>query len=92
MKRKLTRKIEWNGKMVTVDFEYWPGIPESYTQPGDAADFNLLSIVDDAGKNVDIPVISDDGGNGDWEKLTNVLLDGILTYEAMSMIAIEPWD
>ena len=92
MKFTLTRKIKFWDKTITVDFQYWPATHDTRHQPGDPAEINILSIKDKDDNSILVPSIEDDGGNGDAEKISAILLDEMDTEEAMSTIAIEPWD
>lgn len=93
MKYTWTRQIEFEGKNLSINFEYWPATWDTRLQPGDPAEINLLTITDADGKNVPVPEIKDDGGNGDAEKLHELLLNAITEEEvAMETVAVEPWD
>lgn len=75
MKYTWIRQIEYNSKPVDVKFEYWPSTPDSRTQPGDPSEINILSITDLDGKNISVPDVEDDGGDGTNEKLVELLFD-----------------
>lgn len=77
MKKILKRRVAFEGEIFDVKFEYWPATWDTRTQPGDPAEINILSITDLNGGDVAIPVIEDDGGDGKYEKLTQVLFDCI---------------
>ena len=93
MKRTLTRNIEFNGNPILVNFEYWPPYSATLVQPEEGPEINILSISNNDGKSIDVPLISDDGGNGDYEKIVNILLDDVSDeQEAMCRISVEEWD
>lgn len=93
MKYTWTRQIEFEGKNLSINFEYWPATWDTRTQPGDSAEINLLTITDADGKNVPVPEIEDDGGNGDAEKIHALLFQTLAEENAaMETVAVEPWD
>ena len=79
MKRNLIRTIEFNGQFSIVYFEYWPAYPATQTQPEEKEEINIVSIWSRA-TFIDVPLTEDDGGNGDYEKITNILL-GLIAEE-----------
>ena len=76
MKRTLVKTIEFNDNPypLIVHFEYWPAYPATQTQPEEKEEINILNMWDNTGS-VIVPLTEDDGGNGDYEKITNILLD-----------------
>lgn len=78
MKRTFTRWAMFDGRMLTFQFEYWPPYPATRYQPEEAAEINIISIHDDAGNSIIVPDNIDDGGNGTFEKMVDVLLDIIV--------------
>lgn len=94
MKRTLERRTMFEGRMLNFKFEYWPSYPATREQPEEAAEINILTITDLDGNNVPVPDCKDDGGEGEAEKMWEVLLD-ILTNEndySEQTLAVEPWD
>lgn len=94
MKRRLNRRVPFEDKVLDFDFEYWPAYPDTRLQPGEPAEINILTIRDVNGNNMEIPLIEDDGGNGTYEKMMNLLLEVLNTENniAETTVAIEPWD
>lgn len=93
MKHKMTRKVLFEGKQLTFDIEYWPSYPATQQQPEEPAEINILTITDMDGNVVQVPDCQDDGGDGTWEKMVEVLLTDIVDENAaMATIAVEEWD
>lgn len=93
MKHTLTRKVKVDNTELVIEFQHWPATYDTRTQPGDSAEVNVLTIKDIAGNPLTVPDYEDDGGNGEYEKICKILLDELADEEdAMSTIAIEPWD
>jgi hypothetical protein len=89
MKRTLIRRWEYKGNFYNFTFEYWPYLPATRTQPEEAAEINILKIGSDS---VKIEFVE-----GEYENVCNFLLDQLgkedaELEEAMSTIAVEPWD
>jgi hypothetical protein len=94
MKQTLTRRDSFNGRILDFQFEYYPPYPATLTQPEEAAEINILTITDLNGNNVQVPDCEDNGGDGTYEKMTELLLD-IVTNEndySEQTLAVEPWD
>ena len=74
MKRTLTRTL--NNTNITITFEYWPAIPANRVHPGYEAEINIVKIIETTtNKELPIPTIEDDGGNGEYEKLVESLFN-----------------
>jgi hypothetical protein len=72
----LVRKVNFNGKMVTVYFEYWPAYPATQYSPAEGPEINIIMVNDENGKGVDIQMIpDDDNGISEYDELTNILFD-----------------
>lgn len=94
MKRTLTRRMLFEGRVLNFTFEYWPAYPATLTQPEESAEINILNITDLYGNSVQVSSCEDDGGDGSYEKIVQLLFT-ILEEETEyqnTTIAVEPWD
>jgi hypothetical protein len=94
MKRTLTRRAMFDGKMLNFTFEYWPPYPASRTQPEEAAEINVLSITDLEGNNVPVPPYEDSNKETESDRMLELLFDIISNendYSEQTMV-VEPWD
>jgi len=92
MKRTLIRRWEYKGNFYNFTFEYWPYIPATLVQPEEGNEINVLSMTQGE---VNLPI--PDGESEEYIMLMEFLLDQICKEdaeleEAMSTIAVEPWD
>ncbi len=94
MKRTLTRRASFDERMLDFTFEFWPPYPATLEQPEEAAEINILTITDLKGDNVPVPDCKDDGGNGEVERMWELLLDIVSNENDYSeeTLAVEPWD
>lgn len=94
MKRTLTRRAMFDGKMLNFTFEYWPPIPATRNQPEEASEINILSITDLDGNNVPVPPYEDSPSETESDRMWEVLLD-IMSNEndySEETLAGEPQD
>ena len=95
MKRTLERYVEFKGKLTLFKFEYWPFFPATRTEPEEKEEINLL-FMKDANRN-EIPIPCADTQEIEYNEIVDFLLNLLAEEakdeaEAMSTIAIEPWD
>jgi hypothetical protein len=69
MKKHDTVKITWNGKPVTVNGRYYAGFVGSYYEQPEDSEFNVSSVIYEAGVEIALP---DD--DEEYEKLCELAL------------------